>query len=115
MSTQVELEDCRSLFLVVPTAQSRRFELCWDRCIAYCVVNESYTDVPDAHSIGDSGRLLRSYSRSRFLSYVTSDTLAAGPMHHYCLACEDHVVHVVALQPPRVTRLEPAHDSNNAP
>jgi hypothetical protein len=98
------------LHAVSPTPQSRRFELQWEQYVAYCVVNESYTDVPDEHSVSDSGRLLRCYSRSRFLSYVAADTLAntlaTGPLHHYCLACEDQVVHVVALRPPRVFRLD---------
>lgn len=96
----------KGLHAVAPTPKSRRFELKWSHLIAYCVVNESYTDVPDELSVCESGRLLRRFSRSRFLSYVMADTLAGtlatNTLRHYCLACEDHVVHVVAQHPPSV-------------
>lgn len=93
------------------TRDSRHFELIWRRYIAYCVVNESHQRGDEADEVCDSGRLLRRYSRSRFLDYVAATTWIdadlSGPTLHCCLVCEDHVVHVASSEAPRVSMVRP--------
>jgi hypothetical protein len=99
----VVIPDCTS---IEPTGQSRAFELVWRRYVGYAVLNESYASVNDGEQY--VGRRFRVYSKSRFLDYMTQATFASneypGPTQHYCVACEDHIVHVLAVDPPLVTR-----------
>jgi hypothetical protein len=90
------------------TDQSRIFELVWMNYVGYTVLNESYASVNDEERY--EGRRFRVYSKSRFLDYMSRATFACdeypGPTRHYCVACEDHIVEILAVDPPVVTRVQ---------
>lgn len=87
---------------------SPTFELVWDSYIAYSVRNESYA-AEDESNVW-SGNKLRTYSKSSFLAYIASATIATseypGPFRHYGLVCEDHVVDVVSAARPQIRQVE---------
>jgi hypothetical protein len=85
-------------------ATSRRFEFYWDSYISYAVRNESYASCKEwEESIGKKFRI---YSKSVFLEYVASATLAKqdfpGPFIHYSIICANHIIDVVSQDPPTV-------------
>ncbi|MBK0011609.1 hypothetical protein [Stenotrophomonas sp. S41] len=89
------------------TSDSQRFELVWDDYISYVVHNECYQSGDDSEDW--SGNLFRRYSRSKFLDYLDHATFAdsryPGPFAHYQLICQDHVIDIAALQPPKMRLL----------
>ncbi|KOQ78280.1 hypothetical protein ABW45_06935 [Stenotrophomonas maltophilia] len=101
------IDDVRAID-VVP--HSRRFELIWDHYISYAVHNESYQSWDDSEAW--SGNLFRRYSRSKFLEYLDratfADTRYTGPFTHYQVICQDHVIDIAALQPPKARLLGPS-------
>lgn len=101
----VAIPDCTSIEV---TDQSRIFELVWKHYVGYAVLNESYASVKDGEQC--VGQRFRVYSKSRFLDYMAQATFACdeypGPTRHYCVGCEDHIVEVLAVDPPVVTRVK---------
>lgn len=89
---------------------SQRFELIWDHYISYAVHNESYQSRDDSEAW--SGNLFRRYRRSKFLDYLERATFAdsryPGPFTHYQVICQEHVIDVAALQPPKVRLMDPS-------
>jgi hypothetical protein len=89
------------------TVNSRLFKVVWDSYVAYSVRNESY--VTRAESEEFSGRLIRVYSKSNFLDYVSHSTFACrehpGPLQHTGLVCECHVIDVVSTMPPEISQI----------
>ena len=85
----------------------RLFELVWSSYVAYGVRNESFTAWDDSEEW--QGRLFRLYSKSHFRDYVSRATFASneypGPLRHWSLLCENHLVDVVACVEPAVRRL----------
>jgi len=83
------------------TQGCRVFEITWSSYIAYSVRNESYAQNGDDKF---EGRLFRYYSKSHFLDYVASATLATsdypGPFRHWSIACLNHVIDVVSQVEP---------------
>lgn len=79
-------------------------ELVFSSYVAYNVRWESYTTRSD-YDIWD-GRLIREYSKSRYMEYVKSDTIASdewpGKLRHFGFCCEWHVVDVVSVQEPAI-------------
>ncbi|MBA0280961.1 hypothetical protein D7Y44_10145 [Stenotrophomonas maltophilia] len=92
------------------TSHSQRFKLVWNAYISYAVHNESYQSWDDSEAW--SGNLFRRYSRSKFLDYLEratfADTRYPGPFMHYQVICQDHVIDIAALQPPRARLLGPS-------
>lgn len=92
------------------TSDSQRFELVWDVYISYVVHNESYQSWDDSEAW--SGNRFRRYSHSKFLDYLDratfADTRYPGPFAHYQVICQDHVIDIAALQPPKVRLLGPS-------
>jgi len=101
------IDDARAIE-VMP--HSQRFELIWDHYISYAVHNESYQSWDDAETW--SGNLFRRYSRSKFLDYLDHATFAdgsyPGPFTHYQVICQEHVIDIAALRPPKVRRMDPS-------
>ncbi len=93
---------------VETTDRSRVFELVWAHYVGYAVLNESYASVDDDEQY--EGSRFRVYAKSRFLDYMSHATFACdehpGPTRHYCIAGEDHVVEVLSVDPPTVTRAQ---------
>jgi hypothetical protein len=86
---------------------SRVFELIWDSYVGYAVLNESFAGV-DAEERYEGSRL-RVYSKSHFIEFLSRATFASpeypGPTQHYKVCCEDHIIDVISIQPPRVGKL----------
>ncbi|WP_295570605.1 hypothetical protein [Stenotrophomonas maltophilia] len=101
------IDDVRAIEV---TPHSQRFELIWVHYISYAVHNESYQSWDDSEAW--SGNLFRRYSRSKFLDYLDHATFAdsrhPGPFAHYQVICQDHVIDIAALQPPKVRLLGPS-------
>jgi hypothetical protein len=98
------------LHAIESNENSRLFEIIWEHCIAYNVMNESYARVDD-YDVAQSGKLMRIYSKSRFLDYLTLATIASedypGPFKHYGLICLNHVIDVACSTPPTINLLRP--------
>jgi hypothetical protein len=93
------------LHRIAASDESRRFELVWDKYIAYAVTNESFAG-PEGTQCADSGRLLRCYSQSAFLDFVGRSTGATsdypGLYAHLQVISENHIVDVVSTETPTV-------------
>ena len=92
------------------TDQSRLFEVLWDSYIAYSVRNESFVTADDSEIVL-LGRLVRVYSKSNYLDYVSRATFAVAtnpdPLLHVGMICENHIIDVVSIDLPRVRKLRP--------
>jgi hypothetical protein len=101
----VEFSDLRA---IESSDLSRLFEIVWESYIAYSVRNGSFT-VLDAYEVIESGRIACVYSKSRFLDYVSSGTIATseypGPFRHIGLNCLNHVVDVISTAVPAIREL----------
>lgn len=88
-------------------ASCQLFELVWPSYVAYCVRNESFTSWDDSEVF--KGRHFRLYSKSHFRDYVARGTFASddypGPLKHWCVVCERHLVDVVGCAEPALRRL----------
>jgi hypothetical protein len=99
-----EISDCTAIEI---TDESRFFEIVWNSYVGYSVLNESYATPSDEES--GEGNRFRIYSQSRFLRFMSGATFACddypGPMRHYCVGCEDQILHVLSTDPPTVRRV----------
>jgi len=99
-----EIPDCTAIEI---TGESRMFEIVWDNYVGYSVLNESYATPGDEYP--GEGNRFRTYSKSRFMQFIRQSTFACedypGPMRHYCVGCEDHIVNVVSVDPPTVRKI----------
>lgn len=95
---------------IVADDRSAAYEITFESYVAYAVVNESYTIADDTERF--DGKLLRTYSESKFLSYVALATIASedygGPYRHYGIVCLNHIVEVASRMAPTVVRLRPS-------
>lgn len=111
-SASIEVAGTRisDLHRVESSEQSRLFEFLWHNYISYSVRNESYVTSDDS---GEKvlGRLLRVYSKSHFLDYVSRATFATaehpGPFQHFQLICQLHIIDVVSTDAPQIRRVRP--------
>lgn len=101
---ETEISDCTAIEI---TYESRVFEIFWRSYVGYSMLNESYANVDDQESY--AGNRFRIYSNSRFIQFMSQATFACdeypGPTQHYCIACEDHVIHVLSVEPPTVRKI----------
>ena len=99
-----EISDCTPIEI---TDESRVFEIIWNSYVGYSVLNESYA-TPSDEDRGEGNRF-RIYSKSRFIQFMSQATFACddypGPTRHYCVGCEDQILHVVSVDPPTVRRV----------
>ena len=99
-----EISDCTAIEI---TDESRVFEIIWKSYVGYSVLNESYA-TPSDEERGEGNRF-RIYSKSRFIQFMSEATFACddypGPMRHYCVGCEDQILHVLAVAPPTVRKI----------
>lgn len=81
----------------------KTFELFWPQYVAYLVTEEL---VGSSGSYDDeiyTGRLLRVYTKSHFLDYLSRD--AGGhiaPILHYKLVCLNHLIDIGSYAPPNI-------------
>ncbi len=90
---------------------ARRFEVCWDSYVAYSIRNESFVVADDDSEKFELGNLVRVYSKSKFLEYVRSATIACdeypGPTQHIEIISETHIIDVISTVAPTVRKLGP--------
>jgi hypothetical protein len=88
------------------TNSSKWFEVVWDTYISFAVRNESFASSDDEEW---TGKVLRIFSRSKFLDFVSAGTFASvefpGPFVHYEIACLDHIIDIASLHPPTIHRV----------
>jgi hypothetical protein len=111
VSVQVGEAVIQNLKRIESTESSRVFELTWDKYIAYSVRNESFVTLNESEIVA-SGRLLRIYSKSTFLEYVSRATFAnqehPGPYSHFQICSENHIVDIVSTEEPGISVLLPS-------
>ncbi|MFC4323261.1 hypothetical protein [Litchfieldia salsa] len=80
-----------------------RFEFNW--YIRYSITNESFS-IMDDYEVYE-GKAFRIYKRSRYLDFINVSTIASddypGPFKHYGITALNHIVDVVATEPPTIT------------
>lgn len=98
----------RGLKTIESDASCRTFEVVWTSYVAYSVRNESFC-ILDEEEVWE-GRLFCLYSKSHFLDYVARSTFAnidyPGPLQHWGINCEDHVLDVVSTVEPQVREIK---------
>jgi hypothetical protein len=103
------------LHAIESNENSRLFEIIWEHYIAYNIMNESYARVDD-YDVAQSGKLMKTYSRSHFLDYLALASIASkelpGPSMHYGLVCLNHVIDVACPNPPTINLLRPRPSVN---
>jgi hypothetical protein len=88
-------------------ATCRQFEVFFEQnsMVSYTVLNESYGKYPEAAE-EFVGKLFRVFSKSHLLDFTKKATIACdeypGPLHHYEIACLNHVIDVITTKPPRI-------------
>ena len=99
----------------------RSFRLIFDRkhMVSYTVLNESYGKYPEPPE-QFAGKLFRVFSWSHLLECTRKNTYASdaypGVLHHYEIACLNHVVDVICTGPPRIAvRMGSPADERTAP
>lgn len=87
----------------------RVFRLIFERrhMVSYTVLNESYGIYPQPPE-QFTGKLFRTFSRSRLLDFTKQTTYASdeypgGILQHYEIACLNHVIDVICTAPPKIT------------
>lgn len=72
--------------------------------VSYNVRWESYTGGSDYDEF--IGRIGREYSKSRYLEYVKSDTIASdewpGKLKHFGICCEWEIIDIVSIDEPQI-------------
>lgn len=93
---------------VHPDSTCRTFCLVFDanKMVSYTVLNESYSRYPESQEVF-TGKKFRVFANSNLLDFARSHTNASdqypGPLFHYELICENHIVDVIATGPPSIT------------
>jgi hypothetical protein len=103
------LKDARA---IETTESCRRFELTWERYVAYLVTEECAGSCGITDDETFSGKLFRVYTKSHFLGHLARDTGGHFKVvRHYKLICLNHLVDVASYAPPEVRLVRPAHQS----
>jgi hypothetical protein len=81
----------------------KRFELSWAQYAAYLVTEELVGSAGSHDDEVYTGRLLRVYTKSHFLDYVSRNTGGhTEPILHYKLICLNHLIDVGSYAPPDI-------------
>lgn len=88
---------------ITSTYKCKAFELLWSHYVAYLVTEESVGSGGSDEDEVYMGNLLRVYTKSHFLSYLSSDTGGhVEELLHYKLICQNHLVDVASYRPPDI-------------
>jgi len=92
---------------IITTKNSKSYQIYFPSYIAYSVINESYTSADEYEQF--EGSNYRVYSKSRFLDYVSQDTIATsdypGPFKHYGFVCLNHIIDIASQDEPIIEEL----------
>lgn len=80
----------------------KTFELYWKSYAAYLVSEEMFGSIATGGRKDEvfTGKMLRVYSKSKFLDYFASWPL--DPIQHYKLLCLNHIIDIAASAPPKI-------------
>jgi hypothetical protein len=93
----------------------RAFEIQWSRYVAYLVTEEGVGSGGSDEDEVYTGNLLRVYTKSHFLDYLSRDTGGhIEPILHYKLVCLNHLIDVASYSPPEVRFLGTVSESGGA-
>ena len=93
----------------------RTLELQWSRYVAYLVTEEIVGSGGTHEDEVYTGNLLRVYTKSHFLDYLSRDTGGYFELIvHYKLICQNHLIDVASYGPPEVRLLDAASESDRA-
>jgi hypothetical protein len=97
------------------THKCKAFELQWRRYAAYLVTEECAGSGGSYEGEVYTGKLLRVYAKSHFLNHLSCDTGGhIGPILHYKLVCQNHLIDVASYSPPEVRLLSTAPETGGA-
>jgi hypothetical protein len=92
--------------LIEPTQDCSIFTLHWKSYVAYNVTEETHGSTGLYDEQRYSGKLLRIYSSSNYLDFISKDTGAHfNPYQHYKIACQNHIIDVVSTLDPTLTAI----------
>lgn len=90
---------------ILSDSSSRSFEVIFDTYVSYAVTNELYGRYPEPPQIF-SGSRFRRFHWSHLLEFTGKTTQASdaypGPLVHYQVVCENHVIDVISTIEPHV-------------
>jgi hypothetical protein len=88
------------------TSDCRIFTLSWTSYVTYCVTEEMVGSCGEYKDDVYTGRLLRQYSKSNFLSFLAKETGAHfAPYQHYKICCQNHNIDIAATASPTLSVL----------
>ena len=90
----------------------KTFELSWARYAAYLVTEELLGSGGNYDDEVYTGRLLRVYTKSHFLDYLSRDNGGhTEPVQHYKLICLNHLIDIGSYAPPNIRLMGSASPS----
>jgi hypothetical protein len=88
---------------IEPTDTCSVFTLHWKNYVSYCVTEEMHGSTGKYEDEEYTGKLLRIYAKSHFLSHVAVDTGAhLEAYRHYKILCQDHNIDIISVVPPEL-------------
>ncbi len=88
------------------TNECRRFELLWDRYIAYLVTEEAAGSMGHYEDEISEGGLFSVFRKSHFLDHLSRDTGGhTKPILHFKITCLNHLIDVASYEPPEIRLL----------
>lgn len=81
------------------------FTILFESYVSYHIINESFSNFNEREGEVTNGTFsFFVYSQSTYLNFVLHETFAdvifPGNLKHYCLYCQNHVIHVVSMNEP---------------
>ena len=83
------------------------FTILFSTYVSYHVINESYANSnPKDEYIPVNFRTFRCFQKSSYMDFILEQTFAdviyPGELMHYGLFAENHVVHIISMQEPKI-------------
>lgn len=102
-------EITRDVQRIVSAPYCRSYEILWENYVSYNIMNESYGIV--AHDQIYEGKKWRIYSKSEYMNFIKKTSFASeeypGPLTHWCILTEHHLIDVISWKEPKIRLLEP--------
>lgn len=91
------------------------YEVVFNSYIGYTVLDESYLETVESES-ESAKQVFRVFQKSNYLDYLKHSTQAIitheGKLQHYSFKCLNHLIDVVASEPPVIRNIGQRSDSN---
>ena len=106
-----ESEEASSYGAIETSDLSKRYKMTFNNYVAYSIRNESYTVWDDDEIF--TGALLRKYSKSKFLDYVSAsvntwlvEQIKERAHSHIGIVCLNHVIDVAVCDDPIIDEIK---------